>query len=651
MSRDLGLCPPADDLERLLAEQLSGPERETVESHVESCTTCQDRLERLSGEPARPVGNSALAAGPEPRAEFLRRLRETPPRADTSDLPASNHRHDLPSWFERGRIAQYEVLEKLGKGGMGTVYKARHVELGKVVALKVLPDDQMDEVRVGRFKNEVRAIGRLDHPHIVAAHDAGEVGGVHYLVMDFVDGEDFERVLQRHGQLSVADAYEAISQAADGLQHAFERGLVHRDIKPSNLMLTRAGRVQLLDLGLARSVVDRPADRLTADGMVLGTADYLAPEQWERSHAADIRADIYSLGCTLYHFLAGRPPFAGSRYASLIQKLRGHVDTPPPPIAGVRPEVPAAVVAVLDRMLAKAPGDRFASPAEVAAALRPFAAGADLGRLISASGTQTPYPSAADTGEAPDTLSEPRPDGHRTGPRGRRYARPLAVAGLCAALVVGALAFWPKRDRDTSPGPSPASIEGFRVKHYRGDPKKSLEFLGDLQTSPAAVQVKDSVVVAAELSTPAYYYLIAFSPAGTKEGTEQLCQPDDEAGEGARSAEPKKRTGVRYPREGGVFVVDAAELRVFVLGPATRPLPPYETWRNQARDIPWTGVTDGGNARWHSEGNEFTRLPRDRGDVVIGVPEPLRALRDWFKRRPEFDAVQILAFPVTDDRE
>jgi serine/threonine protein kinase len=146
-----------------------------------------------------------------------------------------------------------------------------------------------------------------------------------------------------------------VRQAALGLQHAFECGLVHRDIKPSNLMLTRGGRVQLLDLGLARSFRDRPAETLTAEGMVLGTADYLAPEQWEHAHTADIRADIYSLGCTLYHLLSGRPPFAGRRYGSLVQKLRGHVDTPHAPITEARSEVPAELAAILDRMLAKSP--------------------------------------------------------------------------------------------------------------------------------------------------------------------------------------------------------------------------------------------------------------------------------------------------------
>jgi len=173
--------------------------------------------------------------------------------------------------------------------------------------------------------------------------------------------------------------------------------------------------------------------------------------------------------------------------------------------------------------------------------------------------------------------------------------------------------------------------------------------LGDLEWSPGDVRVKDSVVVQAEFDAPAYYYLIAFGPAGTKEGTEQLCQPDDEAGEGARTAKPEKRPAVRYPREGGVFVVDAPGLHVFVLAASTRPLPPYAEW---AGEPPWSGVGDGGNTRWHSDGGEFSRFPRERpGKVRIDVPEPLRKLRDWFKARPEFDAVQIFAFPVTDGRD
>src|SRR5262249_25645688 len=212
------------------------------------------------------------------------------------------------AWHAGERLGQYQILGKLGKGGVGAVFKARHTELGKVVALKMLRDERPDEVTIARFKNEIRAVGRLDHPNIVVAHDAGQAGGVHFLVMEYVDGMDLARLMERRGRLSPADACEVIQQAAVGLQHAYERGLVHRDVKPSNIMLARDGRVRLLDLGLARSFGDSPADALTAQGMMLGTADYLAPEQWDHPHGADTRADIYSLGCTLYHLLVGKAP-------------------------------------------------------------------------------------------------------------------------------------------------------------------------------------------------------------------------------------------------------------------------------------------------------------------------------------------------------
>src|SRR4051812_37925435 len=292
-------CPSVGDLERLLAEDLRGAERDTVESHVEACVTCQEQLARLSTPSFRSVAGDPDGTGPDPEPDerFLRLLRESPPRTgDTASAPPLAGPD--AARFPGGRLGRYEILEKLASGGMGAVYRARHVELGKVVALKVLPAGDLSEVSLARFKNEMRAIGRLHHPHIVAAHDAGDIDGVHYLAMDLVDGVDLARLVKRHGRLSVADACEAVRQAALGLQHAFEKGLVHRDVKPSNLMLARGGLVQVLDLGLARACEDSPSERLTSKGAMLGTADYLAPEQWEHPHAADTRADIYSLRCT-----------------------------------------------------------------------------------------------------------------------------------------------------------------------------------------------------------------------------------------------------------------------------------------------------------------------------------------------------------------
>lgn len=645
MSGELGPCPSADDLERLLAEQLSGPERETIETHVEQCTTCQERLEWLSGEAEHPVTArvSAAVMELEPRADFLRRLRETPPQPTKGGPPITGRLGEVPLGSEFERIGQYEVLEKLAKGGMGAVYKARHVELGKVVALKLLTADHMDEVRISRFKNEVRAIGRLDHPHIVAAHDAGEVNGIHYLVMDFVDGEDLGRVVERHQRLSVPNACEAVRQAAIGLQHAFERGFVHRDIKPSNLMLTRAGRVQLLDLGLARSFQDRPAETLTTEGMVLGTADYLAPEQWEHAHSADIRADIYSLGCTLYHFLAGKPPFGGRQYGSLLQKLRGHVYTPHAPITSICPEVPVDLAGIIDRMMAKLPSDRFATPAEVAGALEPFAVGAALTRLVGSGKSTTSVAVAADTVEAPITVakSESRPGTRKTA---RRSAVPLALAVLGAVAAIAAFIYWPKRDQPSAPV-TPLAIEDLRVNHYRGRQAKDL---GNIRTSEE-IRKNDDVRVFARLNQPAYCYLIAFNP----DGTEQLCHPAfDGSDQGkARALAPTPVTEVRFfPDDKGYFNLDSAGLQVFVLVASAQPLPPYADWRAAVDKIPWRSVRHGGDSRWQFDGREFARLSEVRGkrEERDAVPAPLRELCEFFQVQSGVEAVRVVAFPVVD---
>lgn len=638
MSPTLGPCPPADDLERLLAEQLGSPDRETVELHVELCTTCQERLKRLSDEQVQPVPARASTAtpDPEPRADFLRRLREMPATLNEGRF------EDLPASLRNGHIGQYEILDRLGKGGMGAVYKARHIELGKIVAIKVLTASRLDEVRIGRFKNEVRAIGRLNHPNIVAAHDAGEVGGVHYLVMDFVDGDDLGRIVQRHGRLSVPDACEAICQAANGLQHAFESGLVHRDIKPPNLMLTRTGRVQVLDLGLARCVRDSSATTLTADGIVLGTADYLAPEQWEHAHGTDIRADIYSLGCTLYQLLAGHPPFTGRGYESLPQKMRGHVSSPHTPITNLRPDVSAELATIIDRMLAKSPARRFATPAEVAAALEPFAVGADLVRLMGSSDSVI-LAASTDTAEAPNTVAEVKtPRETRNG--FRRIAIPIAIAALLAVFAIAAFKFWPKREQQSSPA-SPVAIDDMRVQHYRG---KQAKDLGDIRTSEE-IRHTDYVRLFAKFSKPAYCYLIAFNP----DGSEQLCHPafDGNDPDKARAIAPSPITDLRFfPDDKSYFSLDYSGLQVFVLVASSQPLPPYAEWRATIGNVPWRAVRHGGEARWQFDGRDFDRLAKERGGraELDPVPTPLRKLSEFFKSLGEIDTVRVIAFPVTE---
>ena len=215
---------------------------------------------------------------------------------------------------------------------------------------------------IARFEREVEAVGRLDHPDIVRAMDAREVEGVRFLVMEHVDGLDLAEVVERCGPLSVADACEATRQAALGLQCSEEHGLVHRDIKPSNLMLSAEGHIKVLDLGLAQFQEAEPLDgAVTGIGQIMGTPDYISPEQAMESHSVDIRTDIYSLGCTLYYLLAGQPPFSGSSYDTPMKKLTGHMRDAVPPIEAARPDLPRPIVALLERMLAKTAAQRVAT--------------------------------------------------------------------------------------------------------------------------------------------------------------------------------------------------------------------------------------------------------------------------------------------------
>jgi len=269
-------------------------------------------------------------------------------------------------------IGKYRVLERLGAGGMGTVYLCEHQMVGRKVAVKVLPTNQAgNPSALARFYREARAAGSLDHPNLVKAHDIDEDNGLHFLVMDYIDGSSLHDVVTKFGALPVDRAIHYVRQAAIGLQHAFKAGLVHRDIKPGNIMVERTGTVRVLDLGLARFYLDQ-TDLLTLqydEKNVLGTADYVAPEQALNSHDVDIRADIYSLGATFYFLLTGQPPFVGGKVA---QKLIWHQVRHPTPVRQVRPEVPEGAAAVLARMMAKAPAQRFQSPGDVADALAPF---------------------------------------------------------------------------------------------------------------------------------------------------------------------------------------------------------------------------------------------------------------------------------------
>ncbi|MFL5338783.1 MAG: serine/threonine-protein kinase [Gemmataceae bacterium] len=266
---------------------------------------------------------------------------------------------------------KYKLLEHLGTGGMGSVYLCEHVLMRRRVALKVLPNDKVsDAVVLERFYREARAVAALDHRNIVRAHDIDHDGDLHFLVLEYVDGSSLQWIVERFGPLAIPRAVSAMRQTADGLQHAFQAGLMHRDIKPGNLLIDRMGLLKILDLGLARFFDD--GGNLTRKHNlqnVLGTADYLAPEQALDSSAVDIRGDIYSLGVTFYFILTGRSPY---KDGSISQKLMFHQISQPTPIHDFRPDVPKKLAAVIEKMMAKDPAQRFQTPAEVLEALEPW---------------------------------------------------------------------------------------------------------------------------------------------------------------------------------------------------------------------------------------------------------------------------------------
>ncbi|MCS7306279.1 MAG: protein kinase [Thermoguttaceae bacterium] len=262
-------------------------------------------------------------------------------------------------------LDKYKLLDHLGSGGMSSVYLAEHVLMNRRVAIKVLPKERVnDSSYLARFRREAQAAAALDHPNIVRAYDIGNEGNIHFLVMEYVEGQDLQSMVRQKGPLDPLTAAEYIRQAALGLHHAHQAGLIHRDVKPANLLVDKNGTVKLLDLGLARFTGEEQASlTLAYDENVLGTADYLAPEQAINSHGVDARADIYSLGCTLYYLLTGHPPFAEG---TLPQRLMAHQKQPPPSIKKERPDVPDDLIRICMRMMAKKPAARYQSMAEVA---------------------------------------------------------------------------------------------------------------------------------------------------------------------------------------------------------------------------------------------------------------------------------------------
>ncbi len=354
--------------------------------------------------------------------ELVRRGKLTPFQAS-----AAMHETEVPLV-----LGEYDLLDRIGAGGMGKVYKARHRLMDRLVALKVLhPAATGNPQLVQRFYREVKAAARLSHPNIVTAHDAGEDVGGCYLVCEYVEGMDLSALIHDRGPLPVDEAVNCVLQAARGLAYAHARGVVHRDIKPSNLLLDRNGTVKVLDMGLARLVEEADAgtveQSLTVEGRMMGTAAYMAPEQAVNPHLADPRSDIYSLGCTLYRLLTGEVPYPGETSVQIAIAQR---ERPIPNLLKRRPEATPVLQEVFARMVSKKPEDRYASMEHVITALHaavPGAACAVVHLMESAFAVETTSPT-------PTTLPETSPPA----PSWRRHPILLGAVAL-AVMVMGGI--------------------------------------------------------------------------------------------------------------------------------------------------------------------------------------------------------------------
>jgi tRNA A-37 threonylcarbamoyl transferase component Bud32 len=368
--------PSAEELAAFTLGTLDDEMQDFIENHVASCTSCQERAATAPGDSFVELVRS-VQPHPEGMADTLTeaiqahtptpQLRESltsPPYALSADAGGLD---SIPS--ELAGHERYRVVRLLSEGGMGSVYEAEQIAMQRRVALKVIRRaDAASPASLERFRREVRAAARLSHPNIVTAYDAETAGEVLFLVMEYVEGITLAWLVKERGHLLIDEACDYIGQAALGLQHAHERGLVHRDIKPDNLIRCSDGTVKILDFGLA-ALTAEGGEGLTEANVVMGTPDYMAPEQAEDSHGADIRSDLYSLGCTLYYLLTGKPPYPAP---TPLLKILAHRDRPVPSLRRARPDMPSELAAVVERLLAKKPEDRYQTPRELAAALKPF---------------------------------------------------------------------------------------------------------------------------------------------------------------------------------------------------------------------------------------------------------------------------------------
>lgn len=426
------LHPSPELLSDFALGKLEDDQLAAVACHLSDCATCRETaaattdslLDLLRPDPLAPANDSSDVQ-------------------DTLSLPFPLRHH-----------CRYRFIRELGRGGMGSVYLAEHRMMKQFRAIKIITPSQSGNPRaVERFKREIALLSKLCHPAIVQGFDGEDAGGLYLLVMEYIEGESLAQVLERRGPLPIGTACEYARQVAFGLQYAHEQGLVHRDIKPANLMLTTAGQVKILDFGLARLTSEsQPEASLTQEHAAMGTPDYVAPEQALDARNADICADIYALGCTLFCLLTGKPPFGKP---SALAVSVAHLQEPPPSLSELRPDAPAELCDLVHRMLAKLPGQRPQTPEEVAACLTPFVSPEAAGVPEPVSGLPAVPLREEEHPRAPgDRLPSAGSDPRIAVWRKRRVRLAVVGAGVLAAvaLIIWAAAGFRERTQDQTSG-------------------------------------------------------------------------------------------------------------------------------------------------------------------------------------------------------
>jgi serine/threonine protein kinase/CHAT domain-containing protein/tetratricopeptide (TPR) repeat protein len=574
-------------------------------------------------------------------------------------------------------FGQYELAEVIGRGGMGEVYRARHRVLDRTVAIKIIKDHQPTPEKLRRFEREILALGKLAHPNIVQALDAGCINGIAYVATEFLVGANANELLGQIAMQPIAIGCEIALRCASALLHAHQNGFIHRDVKPANVMITWDGHVKLLDLGLVSTCQLAESDtNLTMERQVLGTPDYMSPEQATDPSKVTAASDCYSLGCFLFALLAGQPPFASSEHDSMGKKLLAHQFEAPRRLTDFRSDIPIKLHKLIGGMLSKAPQDR-PSLQQVLDCLRPLADSQQFGNWIEtvraksnllsmpslvASRETEPVEKVADSTIDYERVPSPRPTRHLS----RRVfssvaTRPsLALATLFVLAASVALLFTSRTQLDrlaksdsytqsdppttghSSQRPSSSSIvESFRLTHYRsvGSVMKQFEF-----PSHSPARVGDDFRLEIEFSRPAFAYLLALNP----DGSTQLCLPEDD------QTVPVGSTYLQlYPEASDFFTtVEGEGTLAFVLLTSEFPLPNWRDWLASHSIPSWEHVSSIGV--WSYQDSSWSLLsphnsqPTDstRGGRTSRNPELLRRICQSLASQMDFTEVRCISLPI-----